>query len=229
MFVHLTLVSGNRKVGPIPVSTTERASCPTTCSWYDKGCYAKYGPLGMHWRKVVERGMHWVDFCAKIAKLRKGTMWRHNQAGDLPGQNNQIDKGALDMLVKANKGKQGFTYTHYPMTNEVNRNAVKEANEKGFTINLSADSIEQADALADLNIAPVAVVLHKNVAESLAKIFTPKGRRVVVCPASRSDIEMDCASCGLCAVSGRKAIIGFPAHGTAAKTVSQRASLPIVG
>lgn len=31
MRVHLTLKSANAKTGPIPVSTTERDSCPATC------------------------------------------------------------------------------------------------------------------------------------------------------------------------------------------------------
>ena len=61
MRVHITARSGNAKTGPIPVTTTERASCPTTCPFYDKGCYAKSGPLALHWRKVSdgERGTDW--------------------------------------------------------------------------------------------------------------------------------------------------------------------------
>ena len=61
MRVHITPRSGNAKTGPIPVTTTERASCPSTCPFYDKGCYAKSGPLALHWRKVSdgERGTDW--------------------------------------------------------------------------------------------------------------------------------------------------------------------------
>jgi len=40
---------------------------------------------------------------------------------------------------------------------------------------------------------------------------TPKGRKVVVCPATIRD-DVSCASCQLCAKM-RDAIIGFPAHG----------------
>jgi hypothetical protein len=182
----------------------------------------------MHWAKVKERGTNWLQFCKEIAKLPLGQLWRHNQAGDLPGEENKIDKKSLAMLVKANDGKKGWTYTHYPMGNKHNRDAVRKANEDGFTINLSADSVEQADAYADLGIAPVVVVLPKD-AESQAKFLTPKGRRIVVCPAARTDVDTNCEKCQLCTVANRKVIVGFPAHGAAAKTVSQRATLPIVG
>ncbi|MEY4341197.1 MAG: hypothetical protein RL541_701, partial [Pseudomonadota bacterium] len=51
MQVHLTLKSANVKTGPIPVSTTERASCPDDCSM-KKECYAASGPLALHWAAV---------------------------------------------------------------------------------------------------------------------------------------------------------------------------------
>jgi len=227
MFVHLTPASANKKTGPIPVSTTEEASCPTSCSWYGKGCYAKYGPLALHWRKVPERGMTWANFCKAIKALPRGILWRHNQAGDLPGKNKRINLKELLTLVSANKGKRGFTYTHKPMDVADNRYAVRLANAEGFTVNLSADNIEQADSFVELGIAPVCVVLPAS-AESQASFLTPKGNRVVVCPAARNGIDMNCQKCQLCAIPSRKSIIGFPAHGTAAKTVSQRASLNVV-
>ena len=44
MNVHLTLKSSNAKTGPIPVSTTEKASGPPDCAMRE-GCYAASGPL----------------------------------------------------------------------------------------------------------------------------------------------------------------------------------------
>ena len=43
-WVHLTKISGNRKVGPIKVTTTEKSSCPSECGIADE-CYAGGGPL----------------------------------------------------------------------------------------------------------------------------------------------------------------------------------------
>jgi hypothetical protein len=46
MQVHFTLKSANVKTGPIPVSTTERASCPSDCKMKSE-CYAASGPLAL--------------------------------------------------------------------------------------------------------------------------------------------------------------------------------------
>lgn len=214
--VSLTLKSKNEKTGPIPVSTTTALTCPASCPFNrnnDGGCYADGGPLRIHWDKITrgDAGMDWQSFVDAIAELPEGQLWRHNQAGDLPGAGDTIDGAALALLVKANKGKRGFTYTHKPMT-AANRKAVKDANKAGFVINLSGNNLSHADELADLNIAPVVVVLPASQTENTV---TPKGRKVVVCPATQRE-DVSCMTCGLCARL-RDAIVGFPAHGAAHK------------
>jgi hypothetical protein len=219
MQVHLTLKSRNAKVGPMPVSTTTAESCPDVCPLKAAGCYAKGGPLAMHWRKVSngEAGTDWAAFTAAIAALPGGTLWRHNQAGDLPGHGDRIDATALHMLVEANAGKRGFSYTHKPVdnANPLNRYAVAQANCNGFTVNLSADTLAAADRLAALNIGPVVVV--QDVAEGERHdTVTPGGRKVVTCPATYRD-DVTCAACQLCQRRDRKVIVGFPAHGAQRK------------
>lgn len=210
--VAFTRVSKNAKTGPIPVTTTEEGSCPDACPLKKNGCYADSGPLALFWRKVTERkaGMAWSDMLLQVAALPKGQLWRHNQAGDLAGLGDQIDVVALEQLVKANKGRRGFTYTHKPMSDPKNRAAVAEANRQGFTINLSANNLAEADQLAALGIGPVAVVVP---IDQTTATQTPEGRKVAICPAAISE-SVSCATCGLCALRDRKAIIGFPAHGT---------------
>ena len=51
--VHLSPKSSNVKTGPIPVSTTTKATCPATCGMRES-CYAASGPLALHWRAVSE-------------------------------------------------------------------------------------------------------------------------------------------------------------------------------
>lgn len=227
MKVHLTLKSSNAKTGPIPVSTTSAATCPPQCPFQGSGCYAESGPLALHWRKVTDgsRGMDWSAFVATIASLPTGTIWRHNQAGDLPGHGASIDAGKLAKLVRANESKHGFTYTHKPVLGDSvkaahNRQVIREANQDGFVINLSANNLAQADELAALAIAPVVVVLPRGAANTT----TPAGRRVVVCPAETRD-DVTCASCKLCARRDRNGIIiGFPAHGSGAAKVERVAA-----
>ena len=195
MRYHVTLKSANHKTGPIPVTTTTSDSCPKTCGMYH-ACYAKSGPLAIHWRALDagRRGITLKQLCKAIAALPAGQLWRHNQAGDLPGQDSRIDARALDAIVTANSGRRGFTYTHKPLT-RANVSAIRNANSSGFTVNISTDSLAQADNAKALGAAPVVTVLPQDVRHN---IVTPAGNLVVVCPAATHP-NVTCASCKLCA------------------------------
>jgi len=234
---HITLKSGNAKTGPIPVTTSEASTCPATCPFNtvnEGGCYAGSGPLKLHWDKVSrgERGTNWGEFCSTIEGLPEGQLWRHNQAGDLPGDGDQIDRDAMADLVTANLGRKGFTYSHYDVErNADNRAIVFEANRWGFTVNISGNNLSHADELAALDVAPVVTVMpsdyqrqHKGkiwiedlaaykARINISRITTPEGRKVTVCPATYLD-DVSCATCGLCQKQKGRAIVGFPAHGT---------------
>jgi hypothetical protein len=206
----VTTISKNTKTGQMPVTTSNRATCPDACPLKRNGCYAEDYYTAIHWNAVTDgdRGKDWQGFLAEIKSLPKHVLWRHNVAGDLRGANNRIDVQALKELTKANKGKNGFTYTHYPLNNAVNITAVKEANEQGFTVNASANTLEQADEYKVLGV-PTVVILP----EDAGKVtYTPEGNKVIVCPAQNSD-KVTCSSCGLCQVSKREYIIGFRVHG----------------
>lgn len=222
---HLTAISHNAKTGPIPVSTSEKGTCPDACPLKKSGCYATTGKVNIHWLAVTRglRGMVWAGFVEAIKRLPRGQLWRHNQAGDLPGDNNDIDAKQLGELVAANTGKRGFTYTHKPTLNgqasgktlATNRKAIAHANANGFTVNLSADNLGEADALASLGIGPVATLLPSTQRENT---HTPQGRKVVVCPAVTREF-VTCATCQLCQKVNRSVIVGFPAHGLAFRKV----------
>ncbi|MGO8937084.1 MAG: hypothetical protein ACLQLO_08090 [Mycobacterium sp.] len=242
MRVLFIAVSQNAKTGPMPVSITERASCWPGCALYEKGCYAESGALAMHWDRVSQglAGGSWSEFCARIAALRPGCLWRYAQAGDLPGYGAKIDGTLLQALVAANTGKRVIAFTHKPVLGDdpvaaEHRRLIAMAVEAGFTVNLSADNPDHTDQLAALGIAPVVTVLahayarhatrhrfkrHKDQwAETISEWRdrtaslprrTPAGRRIAVCPATYSDAT--CKSCGACARI-RDAVIGFPAPG----------------
>src|SRR5215469_7596181 len=208
---HLTLKSANHKTGPIPVSTTSADTCPDTCPMRDGGgCYAQSGPLALHWKRVAQVGLPLRQFLDRIRALPVGTLWRHNQAGDLPGNGKLLDNRAISALVEANQDKRGFTYTHYSPLDKRNAQTIRDANERGFVVNLSADNLTEADIFAELQIAPVVTLLPTGTNENTR---TPAGRKVVVCPAATHD-GVSCAKCKLCAWRDREVIIGFPSHGT---------------
>lgn len=207
---------GNTKIGNMPVTRSPQINCPDTCSLKNNGCYAENHFLGVVWKKDLEKGFMFNDLINAVKKLPKNTLWRHNEAGDLSQDGNgNIDSDNLQTLVNANKGKHGFTYTHH-VPNKHNAELIKKANQEGFTINLSAETLSQADEYFSMNVGPV-VTLLPIVADKVT--YTPNGVRVVKCPATYNDVT--CDVCKLCQRSERNYIIGFPAHGTRKSKVNK--------
>jgi DNA repair protein RadC len=90
----------------------------------------------------------------------------------------------------------------------------------GFTINLSADDLAEADGLAKKKAGPVVVILPASAAYNHVE-RTPDGRKVIICPeAYRTDVQ--CVTCRLCADPKREAVVAFPAHGAAIRRVRAR-------
>lgn len=236
---HLTLKSTNSKVGAIPVSTTSSTTCPTSCPLKGNGCYAQSGPLAIHWKAVTDgkRGMTFDEFTQQISSLPVGQIWRYAQAGDLPGEGDAIDRDQLRALAGANAGRPVIAYTHKPPVG-ANLDALQEAASLGMRINLSADSLDEADDFIDIGL-PAVVVLHEDYgrktskgewSESLSEYrarlktlvrTTPRGRDIAVCPATF--VDTNCAACGICANKSQiDVVVGFPAHGTSRKKINVR-------
>lgn len=219
----LTMISGNVKTGPIPVSTSSKETCPTSCPLKNNGCYASQGPLNIHWNKVTtgERGYDWATFLKEVRKIPRHSLFRINQAGDLVGSNDVIDNEALKELTNASKHCRPFTYTHYPLTIS-NIHSLTIANDNGLTINVSTNSISEVDTAMATGL-PVVTVLPHDHDVSVRTLMTDGGNKVLVCPASLGK-SITCASCGLCQKRTRSYAIGFISHGLMKKKVSAIAS-----
>lgn len=225
----LTRKSRNGKTGSIPVSTSGRETCSPTCPLYEAGCFGNSGKLKLVWDDVTYgngrvQPKSLLEFCDEVSSLPLGQLWRHNQAGDLPGDGDKIDHESIAALVAANYGKRGFTYTHKPVLEGPealeNREAVECCNAYGFTVNLSGNNLAHADQLADLGIAPVVSLLPEGVERETK---TPAGRRVRRCPAEYLE-EVTCKSCGICHRQSRSYIVGFTPHGSQAKAAREVAN-----
>ena len=218
VLVHITKKSSNKKTGPIPVSTTEESTCPPSCPFINSGCYAKSGPLALHWKKTsngTQKNLtDWAGLCSFIEQLPPGQLMRINQAGDIPRNGDDIDTFLLEQLTKANTGRRAYTYTHHKL-NRHNVQAIKKANANGFTISASTESLEAADAAMDKGLNAVTVVSSKQKPPAR----TPAGRRVVVCPAQTKD-GVTCSTCKLCS-NKRDFVIAFIAHGSQKKKIEE--------
>lgn len=235
MRYHLVQQSRNVKTGPIPVVTSSRSTCPTSCPLKGKGCYAETGPLALHWSRVDNSGIELNALCDQVKKLPRDQFWRWGQAGDLPGEGDQIDREGLRKLAKANAHRPVVAFTHKPPTDE-NLEALQEAAAAGFLVNLSADTVDEADKLSGQGL-PVVVVLPseygrrkkgKAWAESVCEYrgrtrnldkLTPQGHRLAVCPATY--LDTDCNHCRACSKPRNGTVIGFPAHGSRTKFITR--------
>jgi len=223
MKYRFTRLSENRKTGPISVITASAATCPPDCALRDKGCYAQHGAMVGNWRRVSSGGDTIKLVAQRLAE--EGTpVWRYGDAGDLPGDGQTVDYGALWMLVDASVGRRGIAYTHHRSVAALD--AIRQVNALGgLTINVSANSAAEADALRqEWPDLPIVAVLPMSVGPKGHR--TPAGQRVVVCPAEYSRVT--CSTCGagspLCARADRDYVIGFRAHGARRLTVSEIAS-----
>jgi hypothetical protein len=206
-------VSHNSKTGPMPVVYSSRSTCPDSCAHKGNGCYAEAGPISWQWRKVDQTGIDLDALCDNIRTIPRGSLWRYGVAGDLPGEGDTLDRVALDKLVRANRGRRGFTYTH--KLSDID--AIRDATARGFVVNVSADSVALADHYYAQDL-PVTVVVPRDAPDVT---FTQEGVRIVVCPAQTRD-DVTCQSCGLCAVASRRVIVGFRAHGVGAGKIEKR-------
>jgi hypothetical protein len=215
--------SGNRKVGPIPVTYRERKSCPPSCPQYRKGCYGDDFHTSLAWNLADRSGLTTRQLAAKIAALPDGQLWRGEVVGDIVGVGEKVDAYELGLIVRANIGRKGFTYSHKQSAQAIRW--IRHANAWGYTINLSADDAGEADRLADLQAGPVVCIVPVDTPEHS---YTPSGRAIVICPAQTRDLT--CSVCQLCQKADRKSIVGFRAHGTKTNLVNARASrvIPIV-
>jgi len=216
---HLTRVSSNIKTGPIPVSTSSKATCPASCPFRGNGCYAESGPLAIHWSNVTkgDRGTGLREFMAAIAALPVDQLWRHNQAGDLPHTAGKISRRFIRAIIRANKGRRGYTYSHHKLELGENLPLIRQANRQGFTVNISTESEHAADSAI---VAGLPAVLAVPSSETRITWQTAAGNHVLVCPAQRSDTKT-CADCQLCHARGKRVVIAFLAHGTSKRKAEQ--------
>jgi hypothetical protein len=217
MKIHFIRQSANSKTGPIPVTYSQRETCPESCPHYRADCYAEDYYTRLSWDKVAARGGTLGQLCESVAALPAGQLWRFNVAGDLPGAGETVDAAALGQIVAANAGRRGFTYTHKKSPDALHW--AGHATRWGFTVNLSADDAGEADLLAEADAGPVVAIVPTDTPE---KSYTPAGRTIIVCPAQSRD-GVTCETCGLCAIADRTVIIGFRAHGSRARVTDAKA------
>lgn len=169
-------------------------------------------------------GMTFSQFLEVVSDLPRRQLWRYGQAGDLPPGHEDVLR-----LAKANGNRPVLAYTH-----RRDFATIEEAGKLGFHVNLSADTIKEADELAETGLSVVVVLpsfYARQKDETLRSyrarlggrlgLQTPAGRDIAICPATYYDT--DCSRCQACShARPGGTIIGFPAHGSGKRRVSER-------
>lgn len=210
MTLKYSLSAGNSKTGAMLLVRSPRSTCPESCGLKGNGCYAENFPLALHWLKQDTVGVDFATVLYAVRTLPKKALWRLFEAGDFePSSENPelISSQQVISLLAANNGKRGFGYTHYPVL--PNLETLQLMNASGLTINVSADSFEQAEVYFSLGLPTVVVV-----AENFPKDIVVDGVRVVVCPNQSTPSKPTCLQCQMCQKPDRDYVIGFRAHGT---------------
>lgn len=235
----LLTTSSNKKTGDIMQSYSSRSTCPECCKFKDNGCYAE----GYHTRKIWDRCEDKNDALYVVKgenlklgllegvfnKLRKNPvrdsiLFRHNVAGDIAIEGTSlIDVNRVDTIAGAIEGAnkvvgeiiKGYTYTH--CTIDLNASdIIHEAASKGFLINASCETVEEARHAKTLGINAVIASVNPKETEKELKAVGLYGAQ---CPAQVKE-GMDCNHCQLCA-KNREVVIIFGVHGKAYKKASK--------
>ena len=211
-------MSENAKLGPMSATYVSQATCPTSCPFLGKGCYAESKPTGFTTSKLNDSPVtNPVEVAqleaAEIKKLSGRFPLRVHVVGDV-GSPDAAKIVALAMIGHASrKGQPAWTYSH--AWKSVPRSFWGKA-QVWASCETDAD-VEEAWRLgyAACRVVPA----HPD-----RKAYQLGDKKVLPCP-HESRPEITCSDCLMCARTEhfleKKIVLGFRAHGAKQKVVRQ--------
>ncbi len=204
MKTHVTLRSSNAKTGPLAVTYRTQESCPTTCAFFENGCYARGRIFGIA-RKFGRDDLNKIHELATT--LDPGQGLRLNVSGDFLTDAGDLDQEYVDVvnaLVRARPDVRVIAYTH----------AWRTLDPSSFAFGVNASCETTADVAEARKKGWGTVMVDGPEGEIVA------GTRVVRCPAEYRD-DTTCASCMLCSrTPDLPTTVSFRTHGAGAHKAS---------
>jgi hypothetical protein len=202
--------SANAKIGIASTTYASQKSCPLTCPWLNKGCYAQLGLTGIHTNRLNKSGVTDIVEIAEaeatgIRGLTGQYHLRIHTVGDCT--TNETAKIVAE-AAKEHMGKQGmiaWTYTH---AHDVDRESWGDV-----SVLRSCETIDQIKQATEDGYASVIVVDHF---ESEKPYDIGDGYVGIPC---RNQVNKDitCVNCKLCLKDKNlhrlKRVILFEPHG----------------
>lgn len=242
--IHVTMVSGNKKTGPITTTRTQSGTCPSTCRLLQEGaCYDLGGRSRLHRDKIDQGAYHLYSheqFFGLMACFTR--VWRWASGGDLPNDprtpchGQTINKAFLVRMVRKAQslGQVPIIYTHKPIFNvsnayERNKRAIRAAMKAApkIAINVSCDTLAQVDRASRMGFSTTVTLPE----DAPARLVTKGGQVIKGCPQqlSKSGRRFTCAEhcksrngLPICADPNRGFTVGFYTHGVKRKSYSER-------
>lgn len=209
----LMTASRNRKTGPVAVTHVSKATCPTTCPFYQNGCYADYG----HQRYTTNRLNQQTDpikasrqeATAIRAQAKRGALpLRLHVVGDfIPQTAQEVADAARHYRAKSSQPVWGYTHRW---------SEIPARTFDGLAILASVETPEQAQQAYLQGYAP-ALVVERHPQDGRA--YEQNGLRMVPCPEQTRG--RTCNECRLCwdteRLRARRIVVLFALHGTGKK------------
>ena len=207
----------NKKTGDVPTlyvgeSRAESLASCEGCGLLDsRDCYAQFGSPSFGHSSMVKaaaRGKTYGFDKAMAGRKIGARMVRFGAIGDPSAIRHPLLRKWFDVVEGA--GLRVVGYTHHW------RRPVNAWLRDHFMA--SADNLAEADEAIDAGWRATAVVPSDYTGGT-----TPKGRKVLVCPAIAADrkgVKVTCNQCRMCHPSAGGTVIAFPDHGPKARARS---------
>jgi hypothetical protein len=223
--------STNAKLGPVSATYASQASCPSSCPWFERGCYAESGPTGFTTRRLNRSALRGALRIARaearaIDALNGDRLLRLHVVGDARTNAAARELGVAARRYAAlgnapHRGKKVWTYTH------AWRTVARASWGNVVSVLASVETVRQARAAMAQGYAAAVVVA----AFEQQSAYQINGTTLVPCPYQTRGVT--CRDCGLCRDDERLRsaglVIAFEAHGSHGAVVRQTLlSLPTV-
>ena len=187
--------SQNRKLGKAAATMVSQASCPKSCPFFNAGCYAEKGHIGIHTNRLnlaQAKGKFTPEQLAtfeadSIRKMSGKLPLRLHVVGDCK---NDATAQIVSLAAKEYSEKHNqivWSYTH--------AKRVKRSSWGNVSILRSCDTFAEAKAEYKRGFAAAVVVPDKFT--SAKSINLGDGFKGIPCPFQTGRAK-DCVSCGLC-------------------------------
>lgn len=205
--------TANRKLGDASTTHASQSSCPKTCPFYRRGCYAESGLQAFVTRRLTNSTPNNVarNEAAGIATLSGTRPLRLHTVGDCTSDYTARVVADAAHRYRILHKQPVWTYTH-------SWRDVARASWRDVSVLASTENVDDARAAMEHGYAASMVV-----AEHPADGKASKNGDVTMIPCPQQTRGRTCSECRLCfddaALLARRAVITFAAHGSGAKKV----------